>query len=104
MRASDGLDATGLIVVTRGNPSRGAGFQVAHFQESLHRLKNLSAFDRFLPTLKEAVDWVTAHYPTASVRTIRKNAAGRVAGISFGCALSDIYDAKAERAGAQGSC
>ncbi len=85
----------GLVVVTKGNPSRGEGFQVAHFQQALNRLSNLSAFDRFLPTFTDAIDWVTARYPSASVRTIRKNAAGVVAAVSFQCELSDFFEADA---------
>ncbi len=83
----------GLIVVTKGNPSRGSGFQVAHFQ-GMNRLKNLSAFDRFLPTFGEATEWVTAHYPSACVRSIRRNATGVVAGISFYCKLDEIFHSK----------
>lgn len=93
----------GLIVVTKGNPSRGSGFQIAHFQELMNLPINLSAFDRFLPTFKEATAWVTSHYPSACVRSIRRNASGMVAGISFHCELHDIFHPSATASGEAGT-
>ncbi|MGB8352875.1 MAG: hypothetical protein WCD79_03225 [Chthoniobacteraceae bacterium] len=78
------------ILVTKGNPSRGKGYEVSHFIVRNSEIKSLSEHDVFLPSLTEAAKWVLRNYPTATLAHGRKACDGHLAALCFQCLLSDI--------------
>ena len=78
------------ILVTKGNPSRGSGYEVSHFIVRNREIKSLSEHDVFLPTLTAAAKWVLSNYPTATMSNGRKACDGRLAALCFQCRLSDV--------------
>ena len=82
--------AFGQIVVTRGNPSRGKGFEVSHFIRRNGMVRSLSELDIFLPSMRKAASWVHRYYPEAKLVTRRKDHFGRLAALSFECSLRDM--------------
>lgn len=79
------------IVITKGNPSRGKGYEVAHFIVRNRKIKSLSECDVFLPSLTRAAAWVLNRYPTAKLSYGRKSNDGRLAALSFRCRLADVF-------------
>lgn len=82
--------AFGQIVVTKGNPSRGKGFEIAHFIRRNGDVRSLSELDVFLPSLRKAAAWVHRYYPDAKLVTRRKDHFGRLAALSFECSLKEL--------------
>jgi hypothetical protein len=82
--------AFGQIIVTKGNPSRGKGFEVAHFIRRNGSVRSLSELDVFLPSIPQAAAWVRRYYPNARLVTRRKNHFGRLAGLAFECDLKEM--------------
>ena len=82
--------AFGQIVVTKGNPSRGTGFEVAHFIRRNGTVRSLSELDIFLPTMRKAAAWVHRYYPDAKLVTRRKDHFGKLAALSFECSLREL--------------
>ncbi len=80
------------IVITKGNPSRGSGYEVAHFVIISGQLKNIPHRDVFLPSLTKAAHWVWRVYPTAQLATGRRDHTGALAALCFRCAVSDLHD------------
>lgn len=83
------------IVVTRGNPSRGRGYEIAHFcigEKGV--LRSLSDRDVFVNNLTAAASWVLRQYPSAHLCHGRKNHRGRLAALRFTCALSDLLESR----------
>ena len=78
------------ILITKGNPSRGKGYEVSHFIIRNSEVKSLSEHDVFLPTLTDAAKWVLVNYPTATMSNGRKACDGHLAALSFQCRLSDV--------------
>jgi len=78
------------ILVTKGNPSRGKGYEVSHFIVRRCEVKSLSEHDVFLPSLTAAARWVLSNYPTATMSNGRKACDGQLAALCFQCRLSDI--------------
>ena len=76
------------IVITPANPSRRAGYQVAHFLLGRGTVVNVWQRDRFLSTLSRALRWVARNYPKARLRVIRQNHHGEIAGYAFECPAS----------------
>lgn len=83
------------VIVTRGNPSRGSGFEVAHFRVRDREIESLFDRDIFLPTLARAAAWVRQAYPSAKLKSCRRNRRGRLMALSFECRLSDIFGRRA---------
>ncbi len=81
-------EANYQVIVTKGNPSRGWGYEIAHFTENSGVLQNLPEKDCFMPNMQAAIRWVRNHY--RCVRRIRshKNRMGKVAAICFSCSDS----------------
>ena len=84
------------ITITKGNPSRGKGYEVAHFIVSKRKITSLSERDVFLPSLTRAAQWVLNRYPSAALSYGRKARDGRLAALSFRCRLSDILSTRAD--------
>lgn len=87
------------IVVTRGNPSRGRGYEIAHFcigEKGV--LRSLSERDVFVNNLTAAANWVLRQYPSAHLCHGRKNHRGKLAALRFTCSLSDLIE---RRSGSQ---
>jgi hypothetical protein len=84
----------GKIVVARANPSRGKGFEIAHFVIQGLKIKSISKRDVFLPTLTKAVQWVLGHYPSARMTVARNDHSGRLCALAFRCRLSDFEGLK----------
>ncbi len=78
------------IVITKGNPSRGRGYEVAHFVLVAGKLRNVAERDVFLPSLTKAALWVWKVYPSAQLATGRRNHKGALAALSFRCSASDL--------------
>lgn|GEM_PF-2350210 len=78
------------ILITKGNPSRGKGYEVSHFIVRNREIKSLSEHDVFLPSLTKAAQWVLNRYPTAKMSSGRKACDGNLAALCFQCRLSDI--------------
>lgn len=78
------------ILVTKGNPSRGRGYEVAHFVIISGQLKNVADRDVFLPSLTKAAHWVWKVYPSAELATGRRDHTGALAALCFRCAVSDL--------------
>jgi hypothetical protein len=83
----------GKIIVTRGNPSRGKGYEVAHFIVQNSEVKSLSERDIFLPSLTKAAEWVLRKYPGAKLSNGRKTRDGNLAALCFQCSVDDILSA-----------
>lgn len=84
----------GKIVVARANPSRGKGFEVAHFVIRGLKIKSLSENDVFLPTLTKAAQWVFGHYPSARMTAGRNDHRDRLCALGFRCKLADFQGLK----------
>jgi len=78
------------IVITKGNPSRGRGYEVAHFVVMSGQLKNVADRDAFFPSLTKAAHWVWRVYPTAKLATGRRDHKGTLAALCFRCSASDL--------------
>lgn len=83
----------GKIIVTKGNPSRGKGYEVAHFLVQNSEVKSLSERDIFLPSLTKAAEWVMSRYPGAKLANGRKAKDGHLAALCFQCPVNDILSA-----------
>jgi len=79
------------ILITKGNPSRGRGYEVAHFVVLSGQLKNVADRDVFFPSLTKAAHWVWRVYPTAKLATGRRDHKGALAALCFRCAPSDLH-------------
>ena len=82
--------AFGQIFVTKGNPSRGKGFEISHFIRRNGSIRSLSRLDVFLPSIRQAADWVQRYYPAAKLVALRDDHFGHLAGLSFECRLSEL--------------
>ena len=85
-----GNAAFGQIVITKGNPSRGKGYEISHFIRRNGTIRSLSDLDIFLPSMRKAAAWVHRYYPDAKLITRRKDHFGRLAGLSFECSLAEL--------------
>jgi hypothetical protein len=83
-------NAFGQILVTKGNPSRGKGFEVSHFIRRNGSLKSVSRLDVFLPSMRKAAAWVHRRYPDATLVSRRKDHFGHLAALCFECELRDL--------------
>ncbi len=83
-------DRTVRVVVTKSNPSRGSGYEVAHFIVEDRVLKSISDRDVFLPSLAEAAEWVADRYPTARLEREGNDHDGHLAALCFRCDLADV--------------
>lgn len=77
------------IVVSKCNPSRGEGYEVAHFIIRGQTLKSLSERDVFLPSLTEAANWVQQNHPDAILERGRNDCTGHLAALCFRCGAAD---------------
>lgn len=78
------------ILVTRGNPSRGRGFEIAHFLRHRDSIRSISSFDRFVRSLKEGEIWVRRRYPEAKLTVQRADRTGRLVALAFVCPQSAL--------------
>lgn len=78
------------IIVTKCNPSRGRGYEVAHFVTRGQKVKSLSERDVFLPSLTKAANWVLQQYPSATMERGCNDRTGHLAALCFRCGLADI--------------
>ena len=84
------------IVVTKSNPSRGRGFEVAHFVVNGRTTKSISERDVFLPSLTKAAQWVLQRYPSAKLERGCNDHAGHLAALCFRCGLADVVPAESK--------
>ncbi len=99
-----GRELIGYVPWQFDMPSRGRGYEVAHFIVSGRKVKSISDRDVFLPTLKKAADWVMRNYPGATLERRRNNIVidgrigslnrqGLVLDVSLGANIWTIADA-----------
>src|SRR4051794_36584776 len=82
--------ACGQIVVTKGNPSRGKGYEISHFIRRNGSVRSASRFDIFLPSMRKATAWVRRHHPRAKLVARRKDHFGQLAALSYVCDIRDL--------------
>jgi len=78
------------IIVSRSNPSRGRGYEIAHFVVNGRTIKSISDRDVFLPSLTKAAQWVLRRYPSATMEGGRNNHAGHLSALRFRCGIADV--------------
>jgi hypothetical protein len=81
------------IIVTKGNPSRGRGYEIAHFVVRQGGVKSISDRDVFVPSLTKAAQWVWRRYPSAKLDGGRNDHTGHLAALRFRCNIGDLLSA-----------
>ena len=88
-----------VIVVTKANPSRGKGYEVAHFLQRRGGLRSIADHDVFLPTLAKAQQWILRSYPHAALISVRRGRNGKVSALRFECDGDEVASSFPDRRG-----